>query len=181
MKRSLIVLALAACGTLPALAQQATNCDPSGYVTGVQNGQDVNHTPCDTRSAPRVNGVPQAQQAQPNARRGYNNEPARQYTDQRDPRYVNNYDNRYDNRNYDNRDWQRYRGEGNYYYGARGPEWRRGGHVPRQYMDRQYWVEDWRGHHLSAPPRGYRWVQVGDDYVLVAIASGIIAQLLLAQ
>jgi Ni/Co efflux regulator RcnB len=67
------------------------------------------------------------------------------------------------------------------YYGARGPEWRRGGHIPPQYRDRQYVVNDWRGHHLHAPPRGYQWVQVGGDYVLVAVATGIIAQLLLNQ
>jgi Ni/Co efflux regulator RcnB len=42
-------------------------------------------------------------------------------------------------------------------------------------------VNDWRSHRLSAPPRGYQWVQVGGDYVLVAIATGIIAQLLLNQ
>lgn len=66
-----------------------------------------------------------------------------------------------------------------YYYGARGPEWHRGGRVPAQYRDRQYVVDDWRGHHLSAPPRGYHWVQVGNDYVLAAIATGVIAQLLL--
>jgi Ni/Co efflux regulator RcnB len=70
---------------------------------------------------------------------------------------------------------------GQYYYGARGPEWRRGGHIPPQYRDRQYVVNDWRGHHLNAPPRGYQWVQVGGDYVLVAVATGIIAQLLLNQ
>jgi Ni/Co efflux regulator RcnB len=73
-----------------------------------------------------------------------------------------------------------YRAE-QYYYGARGPEWRRGGHIPPQYRSRQYVVNDWRGHHLNAPPRGYQWVQVGSDYVLVAIATGIIAQLLLNQ
>jgi Ni/Co efflux regulator RcnB len=68
-----------------------------------------------------------------------------------------------------------------YYYGARGPEWRRGGHVPPQYRSNQYVVNDWRGHRLSAPARGYQWVQVGGDYVLIAIATGIIAQLLLTQ
>jgi Ni/Co efflux regulator RcnB len=68
-----------------------------------------------------------------------------------------------------------------YAYGARGPEWRRGGHIPPQYRERQYVVNDWRGHHLNAPPRGYQWVQVGGDYVMVAIATGIIAQLLLNQ
>jgi Ni/Co efflux regulator RcnB len=67
------------------------------------------------------------------------------------------------------------------HYGARGPEWRRGGHVPYEYRSRQYVVDDWRSHRLHAPPRGYHWVQVGNDYVLVAVASGIIAQLILSQ
>jgi Ni/Co efflux regulator RcnB/SAM-dependent methyltransferase len=68
-----------------------------------------------------------------------------------------------------------------YHYGARGPEWRRGGHVPYQYRSHQYVVNDWRGHHLHAPPRGHQWVQVGGDYVLMAIATGIIVNLMLAQ
>jgi Ni/Co efflux regulator RcnB len=34
-------------------------------------------------------------------------------------------------------------------------------------------VDDWRGHHQSAPPRGYHWVQTGADYVLVAVATAI--------
>ena len=67
------------------------------------------------------------------------------------------------------------------HYGARGSEWRRGGHVPHQYRSKQYVVNDWRGHRLNAPPRGHQWVQVGGDYVLVAIATGVIVQLLLNQ
>jgi Ni/Co efflux regulator RcnB len=63
--------------------------------------------------------------------------------------------------------------------GARGPQWRRGGRIPSEYRNRQYVVSDWRGHHLTAPPRGHQWVQVGGDYVLVAVTTGIIAQLLL--
>jgi Ni/Co efflux regulator RcnB len=58
-------------------------------------------------------------------------------------------------------------------------DFRRGQRLPPEYRHRQYVVDDWRGHHLSAPPRGYHWVQTGGDYVLVAIASGIILQLLL--
>jgi Ni/Co efflux regulator RcnB len=57
----------------------------------------------------------------------------------------------------------------------------RGGRLPVQYRTQQYVVNDWRGHHLSAPPRGYHWVQTGGDYVLVAIATGIILQLLLSN
>jgi len=55
----------------------------------------------------------------------------------------------------------------------------RGGRLPPQYRDRVYVVDDWRGHRLQAPPRGYHWVQTGTDYVLVAIATGIIASILL--
>ncbi len=55
----------------------------------------------------------------------------------------------------------------------------RGGRLPEQYRHRQYVVDDWRGHHLSAPPHGHHWVQTGGDYVLVAIGSGIILQLFL--
>jgi Ni/Co efflux regulator RcnB len=54
-----------------------------------------------------------------------------------------------------------------------------GGRLPAEYQLRHYVVGDWRGHGLSAPPRGYHWVQTGGDYVLVAIATGVILQLLL--
>jgi len=55
----------------------------------------------------------------------------------------------------------------------------KGDRLPAEYHNRNYVVDDWRSHHLSAPPRGYHWVQVGADYVLVAIATGLILQLLL--
>lgn len=58
---------------------------------------------------------------------------------------------------------------------------RQGGRLPSQYRNRQYVVNDWRGHHLNAPPRGYQWVQTGGDYVLVAAATGLIASILLSQ
>lgn len=60
-------------------------------------------------------------------------------------------------------------------------EWRKGDRVPRDYRDRQYVVDDWRGYGLRQPPRGYQWVGVGGDYLLVAAASGIIAQIVLAR
>ena len=64
-----------------------------------------------------------------------------------------------------------------------GPDhrWFKGSRVPPQYRSRHYVVNDWRGHRLSAPPRGYHWVQYGSDYLLVAIASGVIAQLVLGS
>ncbi len=57
----------------------------------------------------------------------------------------------------------------------------RGGRLPAQYRGREYVVNDWRGHHLRHPPRGYHWVQTGPDFVLVAITTGIIASILLNQ
>lgn len=62
-----------------------------------------------------------------------------------------------------------------------GPDFRyyRGDRLPPEYRRYNYVVEDWHAHRLYAPPRGYHWVQVGADYVLVAIATGIILELLL--
>jgi Ni/Co efflux regulator RcnB len=64
-----------------------------------------------------------------------------------------------------------------------GPDhsWHRGDAIPQQYRDNRYVVSDWRGHHLSAPPSGYHWVQVNGDFVLAAVATGVIADVLLSQ
>jgi Ni/Co efflux regulator RcnB len=57
----------------------------------------------------------------------------------------------------------------------------KGDHLPREYRTRQYVIDNWRAHHLSAPPHGYYWVQTGGDYVLAAIATGLIAQIVLSN
>lgn len=57
----------------------------------------------------------------------------------------------------------------------------RGERLPAQYRTRYYVVNDWHGHRLSRPPRGYQWVQTGADYVLIGTLSGIIAQIVLAR
>ena len=73
------------------------------------------------------------------------------------------------------------RREARHYYNARSAEFRRGHRLPPELRDRQYVVSNWRAHRLSAPPRGYQWVQVGPDYVLAAIATGVIANLILGS
>jgi Ni/Co efflux regulator RcnB len=82
---------------------------------------------------------------------------------------------------HDNRDFGRSHNEERSKGRGVGPnyEYYRGDRLPIEYRHRNYVVDDWRGHHLSAPPRGYQWVQSGSDYILVAIATGIILQLLL--
>lgn len=67
------------------------------------------------------------------------------------------------------------------YYNARGPAFRRGGYIPREYRNNYYTVADYRSHRLSPPPRGHQWVQVGSDYVLIAIATGLIAGMVLSN
>lgn len=64
-----------------------------------------------------------------------------------------------------------------------GPDrrWHQGDRVPPMYRTRHYVVNDWHAHHLGRPPRGYHWVQYGADYLLVAIATGVIVQIILSQ
>ncbi len=83
-------------------------------------------------------------------------------------------------RDHDRADWDHPGYRHDYYRGA-GPnhDWQRGSSLPREYWGPRYVVNDWRGHHLSAPPRGYHWVSVNGDYVLAAVATGIILDTLL--
>lgn len=60
-------------------------------------------------------------------------------------------------------------------------DWRRGGRVPQEYRGRNYVVQDWRAYRLQQPPRGYQWVGVGGDFVLAAIATGVIANIIAGQ
>ena len=57
--------------------------------------------------------------------------------------------------------------------------WHKGDRIPASYRDKRYEVSDWKAHNLRQPPRGYHWVSVNGDYVLAAIATGVIADLLL--
>jgi Ni/Co efflux regulator RcnB len=105
--------------------------------------------------------------------------------DRREDRRDDRFDRRDDRRDY-RHDRREYRYESrhdhrHYYYNARGPEFRRGAYIPREYRNRQYVVVNYRTHRLAVPPRGHQWVQVGGDYVLVAIATGIIASIILSH
>ena len=53
--------------------------------------------------------------------------------------------------------------------------WNRGQHVPQSYRSRGRFI-DYRREHLRAPPRGYGWVR-GDSnqYLMIALTTGLIA------
>lgn len=58
------------------------------------------------------------------------------------------------------------------------PSWmRHGGRMPRGHRGH---AVDYRRHHLNKPPRGYHWVRYDDEYVLIAISTGIIAGIIAA-
>jgi Ni/Co efflux regulator RcnB len=87
-----------------------------------------------------------------------------------------------DHHDHDRPDWDHPGYRHDAYRGA-GPnhEWQRGGRLPNEYRGHQHEVADWRGHHLSQPPRGYHWVEANGDYVLAAVATGVILDTLLTQ
>ncbi len=67
------------------------------------------------------------------------------------------------------------------FYNARGPEFRHGRRIPYEFRGHRYVVDNYRLHRLPPPPRGHEWVQVGPDYVLIAIATGLIAQIVMGH
>ena len=70
-----------------------------------------------------------------------------------------------------------HRGWGREYGGSR-HHWRRG-----QRMGYNDWNGagriDYREHHLRQPPRGYEWRESNGQYVLAAVATGLIASIIL--
>jgi Ni/Co efflux regulator RcnB len=52
---------------------------------------------------------------------------------------------------------------------VRHDDWRKGHRLGRN---------DYRAHHLRAPPRGYEWREVDGNYVMAAAATGLIASII---
>lgn len=105
-------------------------------------------------------------------RRGRGAEPPR--FEQRGPMHRDVQGNRdFDSRQFDRRDMRNDRR-----FETRGPQFHRGDRLPPQYRG-QRGINDWQHRQLHAPAQGQQWVQVGADYALIAIATGVIAQLVL--
>lgn len=87
-----------------------------------------------------------------------------------------NHHSRYDNHRYDHRNdrngppkWA-YLDRGNHY--GHDMRFKRGDRIPYQYRSSRYYISDWRHHHhLYAPPRGYRWMYLGGNYLLVSTSN----------
>lgn len=66
-----------------------------------------------------------------------------------------------------------------HYAPPRAARWERGGRLPARYRHDRYVVRDWHARRFHRPPHGYHWVNVGSDYLLVGIATGVILQTIL--
>ena len=134
-----------------------------------------------------------------NGRYGYNDRGGhdRGYRD-RDRDYGDRGDHRYDSRKHGHDRYYGYRDDRHYRpapprvvyrpvyrpaYGHPGygpPRWARGARYYGDGYGPTYVVNDYRGYGLRAPPRGYYWRRSdAGDYLLVAVATGIIADLIL--
>jgi Nickel/cobalt transporter regulator len=63
---------------------------------------------------------------------------------------------------------------------VRHDEWKKGYHMKQEDWHRAQPV-DYRHYHLSAPPHGYEWRSVDGNYVLAAVATGVIASAIVAS
>ena len=59
------------------------------------------------------------------------------------------------------------------------PHWKKGQRLSNWKQRQQR--RDYKRHGLRKPGRGHEWVRVGNDYLLIAITSGIIAGLIAAK
>ena len=117
--------------------------------------------------------------------------------DHRDDRREERREDRREDRRYDRQraetwrdraEWRGFQGQRQGYWYAPGygyqrfnpawrSAWRRGGYVPVPY--RHYYVQDWGYYGLRPPPPGYRWVYADGNFVLMAVATGLIADIIL--
>ena len=58
-------------------------------------------------------------------------------------------------------------------------EWHKGAKINHDDWQRGE-VVDYRTYHLKPPPRGYEWREVDGNYVLAAVATGVIASAIVA-
>jgi Ni/Co efflux regulator RcnB len=63
---------------------------------------------------------------------------------------------------------------------VRHDEWKKGYHMKSEDWNRARPI-DYRQYHLNPPPHGYEWRSVDGNYVLAAVATGVIASAIVAS
>ena len=88
------------------------------------------------------------------------------------------YDHHHDDDDDDRR--HRHHGKKHKHKSWKHDHYRRGDRIEVVHVERRYYVDDYEHYHLRRPPHGHRWIRTDDGrYLLVAVASGIIADILL--
>ena len=80
---------------------------------------------------------------------------------------------RHDDRHDDHRDDHRNARANDHRNNRHGPPYRRGERLAPDHRGNR--VAGYRKHHLNTPPRGHEWRRVDNTYVLIAVATGLIA------
>jgi Ni/Co efflux regulator RcnB len=66
-------------------------------------------------------------------------------------------------------------------HAAAGHGWHKGDHIAAADWGRGARVTDYGHYHLSRPPHGYEWRRVDNNYVLAAVAGGLVASVIAAS
>ena len=91
--------------------------------------------------------------------------------------HRNHHDRHWDDRGEDEDDGDYYREHDKHW---KHREYHRGERLEVVYLEPRYYVDDYEYYELRRPPRGHRWVRTEDGrFILVAVATGIIADILL--
>ncbi len=120
--------------------------------------------------------------ADPGHGRGHDNWHGRGHYDRDDRGYDRDYRG-HDRGWHDDRGWRDDRGwhdNGLHRGWYKHSSWRRGGYVSYYDWDRGRRIDYYR-YHLRRPPYGYEWREVDGRFVLAAVASGLIASIILNQ
>ena len=54
--------------------------------------------------------------------------------------------------------------------------WSKGDRLPRHYLSGEFVVRDYWGDNLDKPPRGYHWVRVNNQFILIRSSNGDIRE-----
>lgn len=174
MKRSLLMAAAIATAAIPIAGASAAAAQPREVRESQREVREERRELREERRDARRDGVVTNRERR---------ELQRDRQDVREARRELRYDRRRADTWRDRQEWRNYRGarQGYWYapgYGYqrynRGYSWRTGAYVPRNY--RNYYVQDYGYYGLRAPPPGHRWVYADGNFVLMALASGLIAQ-----
>jgi Ni/Co efflux regulator RcnB len=60
-------------------------------------------------------------------------------------------------------------------------DWHKGDHIASADWGRGSSITDYGHYHLSRPPHGYEWRRVDNNYVLAAVAGGLVASVIAAS